>query len=210
MSDNPDCSRPRLRFPRDRRSIVATLLCLTVACVISCRTRHEDRTADLPNDPKPASAEYIPTSGLDPDRASSIDAVIRLLYESITFPAGMNPDMDLFRSLFDTEARFIRITPEQIFEMSLEEFIGGFLRRIESGEMRSFHESEIGRRTNTFGHIAQVFSTYQKGVNTQAQAEFGRGINCIQLFHDGLRWWISSILWEDENAETRIPDEYLY
>jgi hypothetical protein len=36
-----------------------------------------------------------------------------------------------------------------------------------------------------------------------------RGINSIQLFNDGKRWWIVSIYWQQENARAPIPQEYL-
>ncbi len=36
-----------------------------------------------------------------------------------------------------------------------------------------------------------------------------RGINSFQLWHDGDRWWVVSIFWENESAENPIPDKYL-
>jgi hypothetical protein len=36
-----------------------------------------------------------------------------------------------------------------------------------------------------------------------------RGINSIQLFNDGNRWWIVNIYWQQESAEDPIPDMYL-
>jgi hypothetical protein len=36
-----------------------------------------------------------------------------------------------------------------------------------------------------------------------------RGINSIQLFNDGKRWWIVNIYWQQESAENRIPEKYL-
>jgi hypothetical protein len=36
-----------------------------------------------------------------------------------------------------------------------------------------------------------------------------RGINSIQLFNDGKRWWIVSIYWQQENANATIPEKYL-
>lgn len=44
---------------------------------------------------------------------------------------------------------------------------------------------------------AQVFSTYQKGINTGDPASFVHAVNSIQLYYDGLRWWISCLVWED-------------
>ncbi|MFS2023027.1 hypothetical protein ACL58G_08365 [Massilia sp. GER05] len=38
---------------------------------------------------------------------------------------------------------------------------------------------------------------------------FQRGINSIQLYHDGKRWWIVSLLWRAEDAWVRLPERYL-
>jgi hypothetical protein len=37
----------------------------------------------------------------------------------------------------------------------------------------------------------------------------GRGINSIELFWDGKRWWIASAVWDDERPDNPIPREYL-
>jgi hypothetical protein len=36
-----------------------------------------------------------------------------------------------------------------------------------------------------------------------------RGINSFQLFHDGHRWWMLNIFWQQENLEKPIPEKYL-
>jgi hypothetical protein len=36
-----------------------------------------------------------------------------------------------------------------------------------------------------------------------------RGINSIQLFYEGSRWWIVNIFWQQESAEDSIPEKYL-
>ena len=35
------------------------------------------------------------------------------------------------------------------------------------------------------------------------------GINSIQLFYDGARWWIVSIYWQHESPKHPIPKNYL-
>ena len=40
-------------------------------------------------------------------------------------------------------------------------------------------------------------------------APFMRGINSIQLFNDGSRWWVISVYWQAETPEAPIPAEYL-
>jgi len=143
------------------------------------------------------------------DDANSIDAIVKAVYESITFPEGEEPDMERFRHLFAPQASFIRITPESVIKTEMEGFISSFKERIKSGTLTSFSEAEISRRTNVYAHIAQVFSIYKKIINPHDRSSPVRGINSIQLYHDGERWWISSITWEDEQNDDPIPDEYL-
>jgi hypothetical protein len=128
---------------------------------------------------------------------SSVDSMVKAIYASVTFRQGERPDMDRFRSLFATDAHLIRITKEGLNKWTPEGFITFFLERINTGTVRSFHESELSRKTNAVGSIAQVFSTYQKGINTNDPASLIRGMNSIQLYCDGLRWWISCLVWED-------------
>jgi hypothetical protein len=32
-----------------------------------------------------------------------------------------------------------------------------------------------------------------------------RGVNSIELYFDGARWWISSVMWQSEDEEHPIP-----
>ena len=40
-------------------------------------------------------------------------------------------------------------------------------------------------------------------------APFTRGINSIQIFNDGKRWWILTIAWQEESATLKLPTEFL-
>lgn len=141
---------------------------------------------------------------------ASIDAVLKALYEAITFAEGEEPDLSRFRNLFTSEAPCIRVNQNQsVDRMTVDSFIFSFRNRIESHALQSFHESEIARQTRLFGQMAQVFSTYQKGINVTDPKKMIRGINSIQLFYAGGRWWIGSLLWMDERPDLPIPAEYL-
>jgi hypothetical protein len=72
-----------------------------------------------------------------------------------------------------------------------------------------FYEKEIARRTEQFGNIAHVWSIYESRHNKNDPEPFMRGINSIQLFNDGKRWWIVNIYWQQESAENPIPQKYL-
>ncbi len=74
-------------------------------------------------------------------------------------------------------------------------------------ERIGFHEREIARRTEQFGHIAHVFSTYEG--RTEKDSTVIRGINSIQLMNDGTRWWVVSVFWEAEGPGNPLPQHYL-
>ena len=76
-------------------------------------------------------------------------------------------------------------------------------------ENNGFFEREIGRRTEQFGNIAHVFSAYDSKRTPNDAAPFARGINSIQLFNDGKRWWVVTIFWDSERAGNPIPGEMI-
>jgi len=49
----------------------------------------------------------------------------------------------------------------------------------------------------------------QNDSNADDPKPFTHGINSIQLFYDGARWWIVSIYWQHESTEHLIPEKYL-
>ena len=147
----------------------------------------------------------------NPKDVESIDAIIAALYDVISGPAGEKRDWDRMRSLFVPGARLIpvvvpRDSAARPFMLSVEDYIqrsGPMLER------DGFFEREIGRRTEVFGHIAHVFSTYDSK-RTEADAQpFMRGINSIQLLYDGRRWWVVNIFWDSERPGQPIPPQYI-
>jgi hypothetical protein len=70
-----------------------------------------------------------------------------------------------------------------------------------------FYESAIANRVQTFGNIAQVFSAYESR-HAPGEKPFQRGINSIQMLNDGKRWWVLSILWDEERPDNPLPKEF--
>jgi hypothetical protein len=140
----------------------------------------------------------------------SIDAIIGALYDVISGPVGQPRDFDRMRSLFIAGGRLIPTGQNQAGRgahrvMSVDDYIaanGPFL--VDMG----FRETELTRITEQFGNIAHTFSSYQafRGDETQP---FMRGINSIQLWHDGTRWWIVSVFWQQESPSHPLPERYL-
>ena len=72
-----------------------------------------------------------------------------------------------------------------------------------------FFERELARRTDQYGNIAHVFSTYESFHKATDKEPFARGINSFQLLNDGKRWWVLTIYWQAETPDNPIPKEYL-
>jgi hypothetical protein len=140
----------------------------------------------------------------------SIDAILASLYGTISGPAGPR-DWDRLRGLCLPGARLIpcRRGAEGTATarvLTVEEFIKASEPAL---RQQGFFEREIHRHVEHFGGIAHFFSTYDSR-HAAADAEpFARGINSIQLFHDGARWWIVTIFWDSERPDQPIPADYL-
>ena len=142
---------------------------------------------------------------------ASIDSTISTLYSVISGDKGEERNWELFQHLFKKDAKLIPTGKNKKGEtivryMSPEDYIkssGKWL--LENG----FHEIEINRETQTFGNITHVFSTYESYKSKTDEKPFMRGINSIQLFNDGKRWWIVNVYWMQESDEFPIPEEYL-
>ncbi len=94
-------------------------------------------------------------------------------------------------------------TPDAILK-ALYDVIGASL------EASGFFEREISRKTEAYGNIMHVFSTYESRRTADlSEKPFARGINSIQLLKDGNRWWVVSIFWDAERPGTEIPAQYL-
>lgn len=156
----------------------------------------------------PASAQYPHA-----DDVATPESIVLAAYESIKRAPGEQFQWDRFRSLFIENATLIPNT-----EQRGGEFVvlspQGFADWIESvtpvGEPndKGFTESEVHHVVNRYGDIAQVFSTYRKHFWGQDRV-LGRGINSFQLVHNEGRWWIVSIIWDEESGAGAIPAEYL-
>jgi len=75
-------------------------------------------------------------------------------------------------------------------------------------EKDGFYEKEISRKVENYGSIYHVWSTYE-AKNVADGPVLERGINSIQLFFDGTRFWILSWVFDNEGNGNEIPKKYL-
>ena len=169
------------------------------------------------------SSPAPPAAAANPADVATIASIINALYDVISGPAGKKRDWDRFRSLFAPGARLIptgaRRPPGTKPDAPLtgnEEYVSRVLTPEDyitrSGallEERGFFEREVARRTEVYGHIAHVFSTYEARHKAEEAKPFMRGINSIQLMNDGKRWWVVTVFWEAETEKTPLPEKFL-
>jgi hypothetical protein len=153
--------------------------------------------------------------------SSDVDTVEHLLaslYDVISGPAGKPRDWDRFRSLFLPDGRLgvirpdapasadhpartsdaVFLTPDMYVERDDPYF-----------KTHGFFERSIANRVEEFGNLVHVWSTYESRHTAEDATPFTRGINSIQIVHAQGRFWIASILWDDERSGLTLPEKYL-
>lgn len=138
----------------------------------------------------------------------SMDGILHATYDVISGPAG-GRDWNRFRSLFVPQARFTRAskTPEGKVEVNLLGVDDFVTAAGDAFKKEGFYENAIVNRVQRFGNVAQVFSSYESR-HAPGAKPFQRGINSIQLLYDGKRWWVLSILWDEERPDNPLPAEF--
>lgn len=189
------------------------LLALTAALAATpfadAQSSSNSARAQQPASPPPSAPDpFQGVPAAQPDDVKSVDSLLAALYDVISGPPGER-DWNRFRSLFMPNARLtsaektadgaVRVRPS-----SVEDYVrlGGnyFLKN-------GFFEKPIVSRVETFGNVAQVFSSYESR-HALGEAPFARGINSLQLLNDGKRWWIVSILWDEERPDNPLPKDF--
>ena len=164
--------------------------------------------------PAPAQAParrhvVVPTVAPRPADVATVDGVVKAYYDVITGPAGQPRQWSRDRSLYIPDLRFVAtgVAKGRPYArvMTHQDFVDG---SDSSFVHDGFFEREIHRVTRTYGNIVQVFSTYEEHRTADGPVE-GRGINALQLFWDGSRWWVASAIWFEEDPARPIPSEFL-
>ncbi|HWL87683.1 MAG TPA: hypothetical protein VNO21_17885 [Polyangiaceae bacterium] len=157
---------------------------------------------------KVVHAEVLATTA-HPEDVLSIDAIIGAMYDVLSGPAGQPRQWSRDRDLYVPDVRFFIMSANENHEavlriVSQPEFVELYDRTLTE---KGFYEKEIHRETQRFGNMAHVFSTYESR-QTAGGPVTNRGINSVELVYHGHRWWIASIVWDDERPDNPIPDEF--
>ncbi len=153
-------------------------------------------------------AVEIPTIEADPADVSTIDGIIRAFYATISGGKGVPRQWSRDRTLYTKDVRFVSMgVSDGKVRASIQTHIQYVNGSNEYFVANGFTEREIGRSERRFGNIAHVFSAYE--FTTEDGKVKGRGVNSIELFWDGTRWWISAAGWDEERPGNPIPKDLL-
>jgi hypothetical protein len=152
----------------------------------------------------------VPTIAPRPEDVATVDGILAAFYDVISGPAGQPRQWSRDRTLYIPNVQFVSMNTDSTgrihatvmdHQMFVDGSNDGLVRR-------GFFEREIHRTTRRFGNVVHVFSTYEMRERADGPV-IGRGINSIELFWDGTRWWIAAAQWDDERPDNPIPNAYL-
>lgn len=153
-------------------------------------------------------AVAVPKAPADPKDVSTIDGIIKAFYETISGPKGQPRQWGRDRTLYMPSVRFVSMNERDnkisAGIMTHQQYVNAVDRSLTGS---GFHEREINRVVRRFGNVAHVFSTYE--FTNDEKTEKGRGVNSIELYWDGTRWWIAFASWDEERPGNPISKEFL-
>jgi len=148
-------------------------------------------------------------AGARPEDVETLDAILEAFYDVISGPAGERRDWERDQALFLPGARQVAtgIRDGRPFARSMDHEAYS-ARGDEIFRREGFFEREIHRVVRRFGNVAHAFSTYETRVEEGGPVRT-RGVNSIDLYFDGARWWITSAIWDSERPDNPIPPDWL-
>jgi hypothetical protein len=151
------------------------------------------------------AAQTAPPAACRP--TANLDQLITAIDDAVSGPA--DKDRTCLRDVMLPEARLIPISkqPDGTIApriLSLDEYIEAVRKR--GSEV--FYERQIKVKSEVYGPIAHLWSTYEVRPTPDGKAEM-RGINSIQAVFDGQRWRVIEITWHAETPADPVPALYL-
>lgn len=144
------------------------------------------------------------------EEREQIDALIRALYEVISFDEGGEPDWRRMSTLFSRHARITRITPDGTDYLDVPGFQELMKEALDIGVYTRFFESEVLRDERRFGALAHVLSAYETRRSPAAKEPFARGVNSLQLIKEQGEWKVLSLAWDEERVDNPLTLSNLF
>ena len=173
------------------KRIVLTSFLVILAMAAPLHAQGQERTLPLPQD------------------VETLDGIIKAYYEVVSGPAGESADRARDESIHHPAALVGMTGVDRDGNPTVNTMtLGEYHDRSGGPRRQGFYEWEIHRVVERFGQVAHVWSTYAASAEPNGEVH-SRGINSIQLYYDGERWWIMSWVYDNERPGHPIPPEYL-
>lgn len=151
----------------------------------------------------------VSAQSMEKSDVGSLDAIIAASYEALSGARGEPRQWDRYMRLLDPNARLTSVSvdaktgqptissrPRETYKRESDEYL------VRSG----FVDRQLGCAMNQYGDIASVECGFA-GLEESTVVE--RGVAYYQLFWDAKRWWILSVIWEQETPGHPIPAKLL-
>jgi hypothetical protein len=150
----------------------------------------------------------VETVGPRPGDVRTIDGVMHAFYEVVNIGPDEPRQWSRDRTLYSPWLRFVALgkSPSGRAETQIwthQELVDATEPLIRQG----FHEREIHRTERRYDRLAHIDSTYE--VVFGPERKRSRGVNSLELYFDGERWWIASAMWQSEDPDHPLPKELL-
>jgi hypothetical protein len=153
----------------------------------------------------------VPVIAARSEDVSSIEGIVEASYETISGPVGAPRQWGRDRTLFASSVHFISLGNDPktgkvaVRDSNYQEYLDesdSFLVK------EGFTEVEVGHIIKQYGNVATVLSSYEGRVQSTGKI-ITRGVNIFSLYNDGQRWWIQTMMWDQERPGNPIPAELL-
>ena len=160
-----------------------TLLCLLTFIVFSCMAQTQEEKLIL--------------------------STVGRMYSAVSFKDSASLKIDSILSVFTPEGVLIANFAQKPMRFSVKQYSDNLLKRVRAGELDAAQEKELFRKIDVFGNVAQVLSSYELTLMIKGKPVVRRGVNLIQLLKVDGKWFVSSLIWDRENENLRLPSKYV-
>ena len=137
----------------------------------------------------------------------TVAELVSALDAAVSGPA--DKDRTCFRQLFTADAQLVPLARGSDGGLAPKTLtVEDWIDRVKKRGSQVFYEKQIKYTSDVYGHIAEIWSTYETRSTPEGKA-IDRGINSILAVNDGQAWKVEHILWEAESPVEQVPQKYL-
>lgn len=157
----------------------------------------------------PTKHVKVPLIAVGAEDVSSPEAIVKASFEVESGPVGAPRDWARQRTLYDPAGISVATGPEagtgslKPRRRTFQEYVD---MMDEYSVKTGFVDRPLGCVTNKHGYVAVVMCGYEGREGSRVTE---RGVDIFQLYSDGRRWWILSVVWDKEVPNNPIPRELL-